>query len=238
MINIRNIDMPYEININKRLKYMRMSIDTNGIKVSLPRRTSIKEIEGFLKSRGDWIYEHYIKFQSVKVTEYRREWQTGERIPYRGRNFEIIVYDWDKKGVRARFNGERFEVYAARELTDENRKSTIREVLCKLYIKLARDVVNERLAYYSSIIGVSYNDVRIKEQKTRWGSCSGKGNLNFNWKLVTAPMEILDYVIIHELCHLRFLNHSKQFWHMVEMYMPDYNNARKWLKDNGMRLGI
>lgn len=78
--------------------------------------------------------------------------------------------------------------------------------------------------------------MRIKEQKTRWGSCSKKGNLNFNWRIILAPPGILDYVVVHELSHLVYMDHSKNFWHTVSEYMPDYKNARLWLRKNGERL--
>jgi predicted metal-dependent hydrolase len=78
----------------------------------------------------------------------------------------------------------------------------------------------------------------IREQKTRWGSCSKKGNLNFNWKLIMSPPWVIDYVVIHEICHLRHLNHSKEYWALVEYYMPEYKSAREWLKKNGAKLAL
>ena len=118
------------------------------------------------------------------------------------------------------------------------KKEYIEAAFRKWYISAARCEIKEKLKYYSSIIGVSYNDVRIKEQKTRWGSCSKKGNLNFNWKLIMAPAWVLNYVIVHELCHLRYLNHSKEFWSILANYMPDYKNATAWLKENGSALKL
>ena len=84
-------------------------------------------------------------------------------------------------------------------------------------------------------MGVSYGSITVREQKTRWGSCSAKGNLNFNWKLVLMPEEILDYVVVHELAHRLQMNHSTEFWDEVEKILPDYRNRRQWLKENGQK---
>ncbi len=102
--------------------------------------------------------------------------------------------------------------------------------------KQARQVIPLRVAYFADILGVNYGRIAIRSQKTRWGSCSAKGNLNFNCLLMLMPEEIMDYVVVHELCHLIELNHSKAFWAEVERVLPDYKERRKWLKDNGNRL--
>ena len=97
----------------------------------------------------------------------------------------------------------------------------------------ARTLVTERVRYYAPIIGVTHGQIAIRTQHTRWGSCSSKGNLNFNCLLALVPPEVLDYVIVHELCHRKELNHSERFWKEVERILPDYKARKKWLKDNG-----
>ena len=97
----------------------------------------------------------------------------------------------------------------------------------------ARKFVTERVRYFAPIIGVSYGQIAIRTQHTRWGSCSSKGNLNFNCLLAIVPSEVLDYVVVHELCHRKELNHSERFWKEVERILPDYKARKKWLKDNG-----
>ena len=104
------------------------------------------------------------------------------------------------------------------------------------YIEIARDIFTRKTEYYARIMGVSYGRISIREQKTRWGSCSSKGNLNFNWRLILAPEEVLDYVVVHELAHRREMNHSKAFYAIVESVLPDYRAARKWLRDKGQVL--
>ena len=103
-------------------------------------------------------------------------------------------------------------------------------------IRLARDIFTRKAEYYARIMGVSYGRISIREQKTRWGSCSSKGNLNFNWRLILAPEEVLDYVVVHELAHRREMNHSKAFYSIVESVLPDYKQPKKWLRDKGQTL--
>lgn len=94
-------------------------------------------------------------------------------------------------------------------------------------------VISQRASYFAAKMGVTYGRISIRAQKTRWGSCSGQGNLNFNWKLILMPPEILDYVVVHELAHRKQMNHSKLFWAEVERILPDYERRRRWLKENG-----
>ena len=97
-------------------------------------------------------------------------------------------------------------------------------------------LIPRRVSYFAEKIGVSYGKITLRQQKTRWGSCSANGNLNFNWLLILAPPQVLDYVVVHELCHRKEMNHSPAFWKEVEAILPDYREKRKWLKDNGWRL--
>lgn len=112
-------------------------------------------------------------------------------------------------------------------------KISISETKRQVYIDKARKMFHIRVGYYAEIMGTSVGRIAVREQKTRWGSCSSQGNLNFNWKLILMPQEILDYVVVHELAHRFEMNHSPKFWAIVERIMPDYKVRRKWLKENG-----
>lgn len=106
----------------------------------------------------------------------------------------------------------------------------------KRYKDAARDYIPKRVAYFQTMTGGNYTRITIRDQKTRWGSCSSNGTLSFNWRLMLAPPAILDYVVVHELCHLTHMNHSSAFWATVESVYPDYRTARKWLKEHGHEL--
>lgn len=111
-----------------------------------------------------------------------------------------------------------------------------RECLEKWYRKEALLVIREKAKEFAKLLAVDFKDIRIKDQKSRWGSCSSKGNLNFNWRIIMAPEPVCDYVVIHELCHLVFMDHSVNFWNLVESICPDYRQYKKWLKENGRQL--
>ena len=110
---------------------------------------------------------------------------------------------------------------------------TITEEGIRLLTERARDIIPPRVAYYASLIGVEYNRVTVRHQKTKWGSCSGKKNLNFNCLLLLTPTEVMDSVIVHELCHLKHMDHSKEFYQEVLRVCPDYKKHNRWLKQNG-----
>lgn len=117
--------------------------------------------------------------------------------------------------------------FPAEGMTEEEVKELARK---------AETVLPERAAYFARLLGVDYGRITIRYQKTRWGSCSAKGNLNFNCLLMLAPKEVQDYVVVHELCHRKEMNHSKAFWKEVENILPDYKTRRKWLKEKGIFL--
>ena len=104
------------------------------------------------------------------------------------------------------------------------------------YVQIARDIFTHKTAYYAQIMHVTYRRISIREQKTRWGSCSSTGNLNFNWRLIFAPESVLDYIVVHELAHRKEMNHSASFYAVVESVLPDYKTSQKWLRENGAKL--
>ena len=112
------------------------------------------------------------------------------------------------------------------------------ETMEKRYKKAARAQLEARTAYYQTITGGCYTSISIRDQKTRWGSCSSRGTLSYNYRLIFAPPKVLDYVVVHELCHLTYLNHSKDFWNKVASVMPDYKVYKNWLKEHGHELTI
>ena len=122
---------------------------------------------------------------------------------------------------------ERFEAEPTEKLTREKVIALAEEAL---------KVIPERVEYFAKVIGVTYGKITVRNQKTRWGSSSSEGNLNFNCLLMLAPPEVLDYVVVHELCHRKQMNHSKAFWLEVEKVLPDYKEARKWLKEEGSQM--
>lgn len=116
---------------------------------------------------------------------------------------------------------------------DQMSRTSLSEEEIKQLTELAKQVIPQRVAFFARQMDVTYGRITIRNQKTRWGSCSQAGNLNFNCRLMTMPPEILDYVVVHELCHRKQMNHSRTFWEEVEKVLPDYRVTRQWLKQNG-----
>lgn len=143
------------------------------------------------------------------------------RAPLYASSSQILKFvtskeDWILKHLSAKKEEEDVRVLSEKEL--------------KELTKLAKKVIPERVAYYANLIGVSYGRISIRNQKTRWGSCSSKGNLNFNVRLMLAPVEVLDSVIVHELCHRKEMNHSKKFYEEIYKVYPEYDKWNRWLK--------
>ena len=120
----------------------------------------------------------------------------------------------------------------------DNRREVIRDKVIHWYRSHADKKIRERVKKYQKQIGEEPNSIKVKKQKKRWGSCSSKRNLNFNWKLIMAPMSVIDYLVVHELAHLKYSNHSKEFWNLVEAVIPNYKEKQEWLRINGRRLDI
>lgn len=156
------------------------------------------------------------------------------RAPYRMSDRQIRAFaeeksDWITKHLRQMEQRQREK--AAREKAEPLSYDELEALAQK-----AVTVFAERAAWFAPIVGVTYGRITVRNQRTRWGSCSAKGNLNFNCLLLLAPPAVLDYVVVHELCHRLEMNHSPRFWAQVERVLPDYRTARRWLRENGAAL--
>ena len=170
------------------------------------------------------------KRKSISI-EVDRLGQVIVRAPLRAPNYAIKDFvcqkqGWINKHVEKAID-KRLNMIDVVPLTDDE--------LDSLFVQAKQDIPN-RVSYYADIMGADYGRITIRCQKTRWGSCSYKGNLNFNCLLMLAPSVVRDYVIIHELAHRKYMNHSRDFWKEVELIMPDYRDMRRWLKEHGDEL--
>ncbi|MBO5197100.1 MAG: M48 family metallopeptidase [Lachnospiraceae bacterium] len=158
--------------------------------------------------------------------------RNGDILPFLGQNLRLrIVHEPGLSFAGVRISSGELVVRTGRA---DGR--TMSRILTEWYVRKAKERIPERTAYYARVMKESYHDIRIKDQKTRWGSCSSKRNLNFSWRIIMAPTPVMDYVIIHELSHLQHLDHSENFWARVAQFMPDYQEKQEWLKENGGRL--
>ena len=139
---------------------------------------------------------------------------------------------------QGRLRGEISESEFHLWLADPDSDAAVRTAVKRVLAERALEKIRERIEFFHPKIGGEYGRVTVRDQRSRWGSCSSKHNLNFNWKLIMAPPQALDYVVIHELCHLHEFNHSQRFWKLVEAQMPEYEFWKKWLKNHGEELGV
>ncbi len=188
--------------------------------------------QGFpLRQADDVIRQNLAKLDEA-LSEMNRQRQSADgTVLYEGRRLQLDVIR--SGAARVEIGGDRLIVHAP-DLT----KDALHWQVKRFLVTQALEKLRAQLDKWSPTVPVAYGRVTVREQKSRWGSCSSKHNLNFNWKLIMAPPECLEYVVIHELCHLLYFNHSRQFWAEVEKRMPGYQLWRKWLKQHGSELSL
>ena len=154
------------------------------------------------------------------------------RVPFAGRSLELRV-ELDTEAERSCIGETAEGLLLIRAARDEAKP---RELLNAWYRGKAEALFAQRAAYWADRMGVAYREIRVKDQRTLWGSCSREGNLNFNWRVVLAPPEVLDYLVVHELAHLREMNHSRRFWAHVAAHCPGWKDHRRWLREHSRDL--
>ncbi len=228
--------IPYQLRVNSRAKHIRLRIDGNGLRVVIPAGVKREEVERLLREKSQWIHKYHQLFQAMPAAPPKREWRDGETLLYQGGRYPIVIHPRAAARTVVEFNGARFEIWVNEAAGANERAAALERAVNRWYLKAAGEAITGRLDHYRQLTGLAYGAVRIKAQKSRWGSCSRQGNLNFNWKLILAPGWVLDYVVVHEICHLRHFNHSRDFWKLVAAVYPDYQETRQWLRKNGPEL--
>lgn len=221
-----------QIEIDKLIRSKRRTIaliiERDGsFTVRAPQRVSQAEINAFVQQKADWVTRAREKIKSVQPV-LKKQYADGEKFLFLGALFELKLVGTQKPALQ--FNEGFTLSQSARESGEA--------YFVRWYKERAFEVVSGRVREYSQKYGFAPAQVKISSAKTRWGSCSSTGSLNFTWRLVMAPLEALDYVVAHELAHLRVKNHSVKFWKVVETIYPDYKRQRKWLRENGEKLSL
>ena len=219
-VETSNNKITYTVVKTKR-KTIRITIDMNGeVKVSAPLRINEKQICEVVQKKADWIVKKVNEVRERKANTVCREFVSREKFPYLGKEYTLEIVKRDLGKVEVLMQEDTVVVYISQKLSGEIRKQAIKEALVKWYRMSFAEIVNERIKKYTLQLNLAPCKVVIKDQKTRWGSCSKKGNINLNWRLIMAPLHVIDYVVVHELCHLKVMNHSKDFWNLVESILP------------------
>ena len=235
-ITIGDTVINYEI-IRSNRKTMGIIVDPDeGVIVRSPQNVSEDKIKEVVKKKSSWLLQKLDKVDEIKPAPTPLEFMSGEKLPYLGRRYRLQVEEYDKKKVEVKFYQGKFIVKEPADM--EDRREAIRDKVIGWYRERANEKIKERVDKYKDKIGIEPNNVKVKKQKKRWGSCSGKDNLNINWKLIMAPMSIVDYIVVHELTHLEHSNHSQDFWQTAEAVIPDYEEKQEWLRVNGRKLDL
>jgi len=230
--DIQSEEFTYTLYRTPRRRSISIYVDTGGIIVRAPSRMSVRRVRAFVESKSAWITKKQAEIAQRDAQRPAHRYAEGEIFSYLGNLYRLKPESAKKNHTIIR--GEELVV----GLKEGSPPEKIPEILEKWYIARARERFTERVSLYSAILGLSPARISVRGQKRRWGSCSSKGNINLNWKLITGPPEILDYVVAHELCHLRHRNHSPAFWSELERVFPNYRECRKWLRENGHKLGV
>ena len=210
--------------------------ETKGLEVVYPYGIRSPAPEAVLSEKSRWVTSTIREVREARANRFRRNYEDGEIFLVRGRPRELKLLSSSKvNNFNAQLSDDLLLLSSPTDapLTDHMR---LREAVISFYRQLATDYMLSRVAELASEHGFAYNNLRIKNQKTRWGSCSIKGNINLNLRLMMAPTDVIDYVIVHELCHLRELNHSPEFWRLVESCCSEFRHWRAWLKQNSPQL--
>lgn len=225
-------EIEYTVERRKR-KTLAIHIESCGaIQVYAPLNCSESYISNVVKEKGSWILRKLeVLRESNNLNKYNKI-AHGEEILFLGKSYILnILVDRELRRPKVEIHDEIIIVKIR-----EKDESIISEIIERWYKKKALDTIEERILHYSHFYEVKPTLVKIKSAKRRWGSCSSKGNLNFNWKCIFLPLELLDYIVVHEMCHLLHLDHSKNFWKCVDGILPDYKKRDTGLKKFGLYL--
>jgi len=208
-----------------------------GVVVRAPRSLEAERIKEIVRKRAQWIIakQEFIKTHSQLHSE--KEFVSGESFFYLGGQYRLkVLKTASKEAEGCKLVSGRFFIGINGDLSGAETGGAVKEALMGWYIQRAKEKIPERVELYARQIGKWPERIEIKDHKSRWGSCSRNGVVRFNWKIIMPPVSILDYVIVHELCHLIHQSHSARFWQKVQTIIPDYGMRRKRLKAYSLTL--
>lgn len=186
------------------------------------------------KLKAKWIVQKQYEVKNINIKKIKREAVNGESYLYLGRTYSLqLIHDENVKDINVRLLRGKFIV-----TTYTNEEEKIKLALENWYRDKTLRKVTERVKYYESYFKDKVTDIKVKEQKKRWASCTKNNELLFNWRCVMAPSNIFDYIVVHEMCHMEYKSHSKEFWDNVCSILNDYEYRREWLKNNGVKMDL
>jgi predicted metal-dependent hydrolase len=227
-IDGRPVNYTLKRSVKAKHVWLRVGIGT-GLEVIAPAKMPLRDLDKVLEKKASWIQKHLVKAGSEEKTFGIKPLRDGSKIPYLGEDHHLRVLVNHGRASSVKLTGG--EIVAA--VPD---REALKSAILAWYKRMARKVILDKVERLAD--GRKVGVISIRDQKTRWGSCSPKGNLSFNWRLIMAPHKVIDYLVIHELTHLEHPNHSKRFWAKVAKRCPGYEQSEAWLKDHGRGLTL
>lgn len=231
------VDFHYQVIRRPRRRTASISVTPdNSVTVVVPESLSENQIVQLVNRKKGWIKGKILFNDHVRKYHKPKQYISGESFSYLGKNYRLKIIQGKPDGVK--LTKGRFTVQVPENITKEEREYLILTQLSNWYREHALERLRIKSERFSEVIGVHPSSIGVKAYKSRWGSCTSTGDVNFNWKIIMAPHSIVDYVVVHELCHLKYHDHSKAYWKLVSKIMPDYRERKEWLRVNGFRLEI
>lgn len=231
--------LPFDVQTRRSLRAQKIRIVVNHeqVEVVIPSHVSVDEAYDFVVENQAWVLKTLAKFKSRPALPLLKpeRYQSGALIPYQGRQWPLVLDKTSLRRVKIAFDRQ-FNVAVPETLEAAEVEPGIRQALIKWLRLRARDQVQALVAKHQETFQLRPRHIRIKTQKSRWGSCGVHNDININWLLILAAPEVLEYVVVHELCHIRHRNHSARFWALVAAHLPEYQQQRRWLRENGAML--
>jgi len=225
-ITLNGQTISYILKRSARAKHVRLEMKREtGLTVVTPKSYEVGHVPGLLEAKRGWILSNLEKYSEVQSLRAKKELKSGDTVPYLGRDLKVVARQNHANAGSVKLERNTLVV----SLTSAN--SRLNPALEQWYRMQAAKLLKKKADELSTQLGLTCNRLIIRGQKTRWGSCSHKGNLSFNWRLIMAPEPVINYVIIHELTHLKEMNHTKRFWQLVAEHCPQWRKHRKWLRD-------
>ncbi len=226
-IRLAGKPVTYTLKRTGRRRSIGLRIDDRGLTVNMPLRASEKWLRSVLEEKAAWVVEKLESWHANKPAP--QQWTNGEPISYRGEMFTLRIIP-SLFDAPPQLHGTQLVVHVFQ--TDD--PSAIERFVMRWYRHEALKLFTECVAHFAPLMGVNPSEVKLSAARTQWGSCTARGKVRLNWQLIKMPLDLVDYVVVHELAHLREMNHSAAFWRVVEAACPDYAKRRDELRKWGM----
>jgi hypothetical protein len=230
----------YRIERSARRETITIAVDHGaGVVLKAPYTATMIRLDDVVKTKAPWILQRLGEFREFGPGPAPKEFVAGESYSYLGRSYRLrIKRSSDTTKPFASLHGAFLVVVLPRGDVVEHRDAVVKRALVAWYRRQAHRRLPERAEVYASRAGVCPPSVLVREQEKRWGSCNSKGELRFNWRVMMAPMSLVDYVVAHEVCHLIVRDHSARFWKLLRTILPDYDERRARLRLDGVRFHV